>query len=282
MPNIKGPKSGKRAVLSSVIHNSLLYGAPIWKDALETRKNITILERVQRNILLRVASAYRTVSGTALQVVTGTLPIDLAVHERAEVHRHQGGGKEARSVARQNALNAWQRRWDSEGTKAQWTKRLIRDVAAWVQCGHREVDYYLTQALTAHGTFRAYAKRFGKDTEEACIYCEELDTAEHTIFSCHRWNSIRLPVYKETGCITPDTMVQRMLESREMWENIHGMVKAIIKVKESDEYRRAGKGAGCTKRDGLGSKIEDNSALTDVDAMAVPAVQRSERGFFSG
>ncbi|KAG5878138.1 hypothetical protein JTB14_003906 [Gonioctena quinquepunctata] len=59
MPNIGGPSSGKRAVLSGVAHSVLLYGAPIWYGAMRVGTYRKRMESAQRRVLLRVASAYR-------------------------------------------------------------------------------------------------------------------------------------------------------------------------------------------------------------------------------
>lgn len=60
-----------------------------------------LLEREQRHALLRVASAFCTISTMALQVITGITPIGLLVQERS--HMHQFGGIEARKVAKMDA-----------------------------------------------------------------------------------------------------------------------------------------------------------------------------------
>lgn len=181
MPNIGGPRSSKRSALAGAVHNMLLYGAPVWIGVLEYKKYAVRLGRVQRYILLRVASAYRTASEMALQVVTGTIPVDLLAHERKYMHKYEGNVNSARMEARRMSLDAWQKRWDEETTKAQWTKRLIRNIREWLDCRHRELNYYLTQFLTGHGCYRQYAKRFGKDEADECIYCAKTDTAEHTV-----------------------------------------------------------------------------------------------------
>lgn len=65
--------------------------------------------------------------------------------------------------AREKALDAWRDRWSGGSVNARWTKRLIKNVRPWL---------------------RTYAKRFGEDTEDDCIYCAVQDTVEHTIFVC--------------------------------------------------------------------------------------------------
>ncbi|KAK9694655.1 hypothetical protein QE152_g33382 [Popillia japonica] len=95
------------------------------------------VEWTQRNVLLRVASAFRTVSASALQTITGILPIDLMVQERAALYLQDGDDKRLREEARQQSLEARQARWNSESVKAQWTKHLIKDIKAWVMCAQR-------------------------------------------------------------------------------------------------------------------------------------------------
>lgn len=240
MPNLGGPSSGKRAVLCSAMHNILLYGAPVWCGVLKYKKYRQILGRAQRGMLLRVASAYKTVSGNALQVITGIAPIDLLAAERQYGYN---GGTEHRQLNREDAkertLELWQSRWDGQTEKAQWTKRLIPKIKPWFQCKHRRLDYYLTQALTAHGAFRSFAKRIGKDGDDRCVYCSSPDTAEHTLFACRRWDSFRKEAYEKLGyTLTPETLTQKMIESETNWRHIHYMLREIMKRKETEELLR--------------------------------------------
>lgn len=241
MPNLGGPCSGRRQVLCCAMHNILLYGAPIWKKALNIKKYNEKMIMTQRNMLLRVASAFRTVSATALQVITGTVPIDLMATERTLEYEHRKNEQQIlnKTAARETTIIMWQKRWDDEMDKAQWTKRLVRDIKPWIDCKHRKLDYCLTQALTAHGVFRFYAKRMGKDTSDECIYCAKTDTAEHTLFECWKWDQIRQQTYGIVGNIlTPETIVPKMLENKENWRSIHHMIQQIMRQKEKEELER--------------------------------------------
>lgn len=240
MPNIGGPSSCKRAVLSGAIHSIVLYGAPIWQQAISRKKYREVMERTQRKLLLRVACAYRTVSLAALQVITGITPIDLMVQERTFMHEHrQEDRKAVTRVTKLNTERAWQNRWENTVEKAQWTKRLIGNIKDWVSCNHRKVDYFLTQALTAHGAYRAFAKRIQKDDSDDCIYCGETDTAEHTLFQCERWHAIRAIAHTKLKCrTTPENLIQLMLETPENWQALHNMIRSIMQRKEQDELQR--------------------------------------------
>ncbi|GJQ74960.1 hypothetical protein Trydic_g9586 [Trypoxylus dichotomus] len=60
MQNVRGPQSKKRSVL----------GVPTWIEAWRVHEIRDMLERLQREILLRAACGYRTISKMAIQVVT--------------------------------------------------------------------------------------------------------------------------------------------------------------------------------------------------------------------
>lgn len=83
MPNVGGQSYHKRSgLLSGVIHSVLLYAAPAWREVIKVGTHRSKLIATQRKGLLRTASAYRTVSAEAVQVIVGFPPIDLMIAER--------------------------------------------------------------------------------------------------------------------------------------------------------------------------------------------------------
>lgn len=82
MPNVGGPSSAKIMTLCSVDHSVLLYAAPVWREVIHQKTHLGRFVTLQRRCLLRVASAYRTVSAEAVQVIAGFPPFDLMVAER--------------------------------------------------------------------------------------------------------------------------------------------------------------------------------------------------------
>ena len=90
MPNIGGPTQLRLALLSSVVHFVILYGAPIWADALYSNTTYgATCQQVYRTVALRVARAYRTASEVALLIIAGIPAIDLLADERAA--KYHGG-----------------------------------------------------------------------------------------------------------------------------------------------------------------------------------------------
>ena len=63
----------------------LLYGAPIWIDAMKYTCNRRIYIRAQRLINLRIAKAFRT-SNEALCIVVHTTPILLKIEEAVRIY----------------------------------------------------------------------------------------------------------------------------------------------------------------------------------------------------
>jgi hypothetical protein len=61
----------------------LTYGAPVWEEAAAKQKNISMLQRVQRIINIKIVKAYRTISFEASCVIAGVPPIGLVIEEKA-------------------------------------------------------------------------------------------------------------------------------------------------------------------------------------------------------
>ena len=88
---------------------------------------------------------------------------------------------------RHRLVEKWQMRWHGEQT-GKWTYRLIPELTTRLNRKHGEVGFYLAQALSDHGYFNAYLKRFKKRDEEMCYYCDSpVDNAENALFVCAKW-----------------------------------------------------------------------------------------------
>ena len=143
MPNIGGSRKAKRRLVASVV-NSKPFSA-------------------QRGDVLRIVSAYRTVSTSALLVLASVPLIDLLVEERKETFQLRkeltcltnlqeiARAKQAiRKDGRRRLVEKWQTRWHGDQS-VRWTHRLISELATWLDKKHGQVGFYLTQALSGHG-----------------------------------------------------------------------------------------------------------------------------------
>ena len=123
-----------------------------------------------------------------------------------------------------------QNRWQ-ESRKGRWTHRIIPRVKRWVERKHGEVGYHLTQALTGHGCFADYLLGIGKLDSRECVYCGEIDDAEHTVFHCNRWTEERRGI----SHLRPEELVEFMLLSKDNWAKAETAIMRIVKLKGEDE-----------------------------------------------
>jgi len=186
MPNVGGPAQAKRALLGSVTNSKLLYAFPTWATVgIKTAKNRNEMARTQRTTALR------------------TITANLLAHERARVKTRQEDEGELLTTAiirkeeKAISISSWQSRWDrsAAGPHAvgrRWTHRLLPEIARWLAKPAMSLTYRLTQALSAHGCYRSYLRRFNQADDSYCTYCMDPDdTAEHTLFACPRWEEER-------------------------------------------------------------------------------------------
>lgn len=78
-------------------------------------------------MLLKVASAYRTVSTEALQLMTGCIPIDILVKKRGRLHNRELT-RVIRNTKRTESIKKLQDRCTTNNAKAAWIIRLIPNI----------------------------------------------------------------------------------------------------------------------------------------------------------
>ena len=139
MPKIGGPREAKRRLVASVVLSRLLYATPVWENALQNHAIQRELSS-QRSVAMRIVSAYRTVTRSAVLVLASVPPIDILVEERQETFQHHkeltctdlqkiDRAKEAiRKDGRHRLVEKWQTRWHGEQT-GRSTYRLILELA---------------------------------------------------------------------------------------------------------------------------------------------------------
>jgi hypothetical protein len=93
LPNINGPPRLARRLYYKVWESIVMYGAPVWARAVNLAKNRRAMKRTQRTALIITSTTYRTVSHTALCVLTGNMPIYIKVkmlkelYEKSRIHK---------------------------------------------------------------------------------------------------------------------------------------------------------------------------------------------------
>ena len=224
-------------ILGSVVYSIILYAAPVWKKAAGHKKYRTMLQRVQRLLMIMISRSYRTVSTEALQVITGSIPIDLLIEERDLLYQGERATRKAhKKEAREKTMKTWQKRWEKTTGKAEWTKKIIPDVAKWINRKHGELTYHLSQMLSGHGVFKTYLKRINRSENGNCWYCPGRDSPEHTLTLCPEWAEIR----KENSMVkkTAQELFEEMAQDEDSWKKVTSAIKKIMIEKEKEERRQ--------------------------------------------
>lgn len=241
MPNIGGPRTSRRKLLAGVVSSILLYAAPIWHMALQTKAYSRHCKSVYRRSCIRVICGFRTISHEAAQVLAGMIPLDLIADERARLYKHKNDEEyqNLRSTLRAETIRIWQERWNSTN-RGRWTHRLIPNIEPWLTRPHGEVDYYLTQFLTGHGCFRDYQERFKIDNCAVCPNCAPtLEDVEHVFFYCPRFQQQRLMLENDIReDITPDNIITIMIKSSTAWNGVASFVCNIMNLLREEEKER--------------------------------------------
>ncbi|CAB0043984.1 unnamed protein product [Trichogramma brassicae] len=154
MPNSGGPRSSRRKLYAHVVDSILLYGAPVWSTAAQTRAYIQQAESAHRRACLRAIGGRPHVAYEATYVLAGIPPLALLADERARLYGRRR--EDAKDEERLATLSKWQEAWD-RSKKARWTHRLIPNIKVWIERRHGELNYHLTQLLTGHGFFNTIA-----------------------------------------------------------------------------------------------------------------------------
>ncbi|KMQ88455.1 reverse transcriptase [Lasius niger] len=87
LPNLGGPSKVVRRLYAGTVHAMLMYGAPVWAEkVVATRKLKDALRQLQRRVANRICRGYRTVSWTAMGVLSGVPPVELLARMYTEVY----------------------------------------------------------------------------------------------------------------------------------------------------------------------------------------------------
>jgi hypothetical protein len=65
----------------------LRYGAAVWEEAALKKRNLRMLQRVQRLINIKIAKAYKIISFEASCMMAGVPPIAIVIEEKARLYK---------------------------------------------------------------------------------------------------------------------------------------------------------------------------------------------------
>ena len=247
--NLKGPKEKKRKLYTTVVNQVMLYAAPVWGENL-AQQHKDRLNGVQRLANLRQIQAYRNVSGDSAGALSGNPPLDLLAEEACSLDEEvteiklnevatkaekRGAIFRAKKRARRRTLDRWNQRWQEKVNN--WTKKLCDDLDG-INRRNLRNTFRTTQLLTGKGVFNEYRKAIGKCESDRCWYCPEtVDTPEHTMFTCDRWNEARAAVASKVEFRPDGGLLARLTESKEVWRAFQDFAEIVMTTKEEEERR---------------------------------------------
>lgn len=247
MRNLHGPKEKRRKLYTTVVNQILLYASPIWGTNLaKTHRNK--LNQAQRLANIRQISGYITVSQESAAALSGNPPADLLAEEaarielvlrkrpRARTNAQMLAAKKVRLDEREKTCKAWNNRWKAEVSN--WTKKLCTDLSK-VERKHLHNSFRTTQLLTGKGVFNEYRKAIGKSRTDKCWYCpNEVDSAEHTMFTCPKWIEERNALKEDVHEFKPDgELLTRLTACSKSWKAFSKFADSVMSSKEEEERR---------------------------------------------
>lgn len=265
LKNTGGVKNKARKLIMSVPKSVLLYAAPVFAHVCRHEWAKKEMRAVQRNAAIRTAMAYSTVSAKALDVLTGTIPIELEVARRKILYYNKEGkkitdrpeekkldptcwamynkipkNKEIKnSELHKIIMVMWQEEWDT-AKQGRWTHEWIPNIEKWINRRHGALTYHVTQALTGHGCFGTFVHKIGKEATPICWLCaKDPDDPEHTLFKCIGTKSIKmihLPM--EAQSMTPGKLLEWATQKGTNWLRFEKWARGIITIKEVVERQR--------------------------------------------
>lgn len=254
LPNLGGPNEGVRRLYAGVIRSIALYGAPIWSERLSGgRRRAAKILAVQRQIAIRVARGYRTISYEAATILARFPPLDILATMDTEVYgkirdvRRREGSVPDRAIemlrkrAKERVMDQWlERLQEPRSVRQRIVEAVLPNFTEWMDRKWGHVTYRLTQVLTGHGCFGEYLNRIGREISAQCHHCGGArDTAQHTLQECPNWETERCTL---TGLIGQDlslpAVVASMLEGDDKWKAVITFCEAVMAQKESSERER--------------------------------------------
>lgn len=241
MPNKCGPKSSRRRPLVNVGNSIVRYAAPSWgRTLLQKDVHRTTVQRTHRTGVLRVASAFQTVSYDAACVVASTIPLVLLLEEDIRCHDEKvargSPGPDIRKRQREETMGRWQQQWTagagqprSPGMK---TRRIIPDIMSWVNRKHGEIDFYLSQLFTGHGFLRSYFVEKGiLDGSPNCPVCEhQVEDVDHVMFHCPRFARTQHEMQQQSHTrLTIENLAAEMCANSNTWEAVRTAARTIFR-----------------------------------------------------
>lgn len=249
MQNLKGPKEKKRRLYINTVQSSVLYGCPHWIEGVwKNNKILAPYHKINRLLAQRVISSYNTVSRVASELLARMLPIDFLAQAYAEAYAETNGHANNFTIGYKkeilkNKKITVRKIWKSYLRNPKLPGKRVREAIlpvfdSWMDRETGELEYYTTQIITGHGSFREYLYRINKVDSERCLHCTgSSDTAQHTLEVCPEWHRERQSLQEEIGNdLSLKKVIKQMLASPMAWEAFRLFCKTVL-IKKEEKVR---------------------------------------------
>jgi len=204
-----------------IIRSVVGYAASAWGHRMDDVRQQQIINRSQRQILLRLTGAYRTTPVEALQVATATMPMHLQVkrmgaaywlrkerEDKIEEILHQPA--ESRSDIQDILTSAWQSFWE-KSSKARRVYSIFPDVAERAKM-QLEIEGGLLHFVTGHGPYRQRLKDLKLVEDNMCHACGVIASPDHVVLRCQETEDL----VREQRAIFGERPVTEVLRTPEL------------------------------------------------------------------
>lgn len=255
MPNLRGPSEKKRKLFYGAVTAAALYGSPIWsRDFAADKRKQKGMERIQRNLAIRLIAAYKTTSFNAATLLARVPPWTLVsdtsrrTYNKIKELREQGnwtkdGEERVKSAERDIMMGKWKVQMESEHSEGARTRNaILPNFELWMNRGHGSLDFHTTQILTGHGCFGSYLCKIGKVDSARCKQCREgEDTPEHTLAECTTWTEERRILTDKIGeDLALEAVVRMACQTEEKWQAFADYANKVLRRKEEEERTEGG------------------------------------------
>lgn len=245
----RGLKYGCRETLYKAAFLPLaLYAAPAWGQKMK-KCDLKLLEQAQRRALLLMTGAYRTALTSALQVVTGQLPIDLKIQVSLAKYKIKKGlpatvgdstfvcpngrYEDVAERVENMVYTEWQRRWDA-GENGRLTYQFIPSVRFKMENKWFEPDFWTMQLLTGHGDINSKLHFFRRRETPNCS-CGAVEDVSHILFHCPHYTNLRFELAGEFSRLEwPPQSLHELVLTPVMFSAFKKYAKNVFRLKSSD------------------------------------------------
>ena len=208
----------RRTMFTGYVYSLLMYCSSVFYHRLMLKKNQDLVRDIERRCNIIMVRGYRDLSGHVAALLAGQAPLNLKIVSRStrwmithdEDVSHWGhlpkvdgnisdgftmdnqpvSLPEVMSKWRSATLHRWELEWQGADV-GRWTHSLFPTVRDRLREKHLTPTFWLSQALSGHGVFRAYLESRKRCNSKHCPCGFGPETAEHVLWECLRFTDGR-------------------------------------------------------------------------------------------